>query len=130
MRRYSTSCVAIALVLAAGVSDGTVLRGTLLGAEKKETESIKPALPAAWVNTFKWRSIGPANMSGRITSIAVYEKDPCIWWAATASGGLVKTTNNGVTFEHQFDRDRRPGDGLDPGCHFYRDPEPDSCRYD
>jgi photosystem II stability/assembly factor-like uncharacterized protein len=44
-------------------------------------------------------------MGGRITAVAVYEKDPCIWWAATASGGLVKTANNGITFEHQFDRE-------------------------
>ncbi len=51
----------------------------------------------------KWRSIGPANMGGRITSLAIYEEDPCIWWASSASGGLLKTTNNGVTFEHQFD---------------------------
>ena len=57
------------------------------------------------MDVLKWRSIGPANMSGRITAIAVYEKDPNTWWAATASGGLLKTTNNGITFEHQFDRE-------------------------
>ena len=44
-------------------------------------------------------------MSGRITSIAVYEADPVIWWAASASGGLLKTTNDGRSFEHQFDRE-------------------------
>src|SRR5262249_29414914 len=27
------------------------------------------------------------------------------WWAATASGGLIKTTNNGITFTHQFDKE-------------------------
>ncbi|MEC9092132.1 MAG: PDZ domain-containing protein [Planctomycetota bacterium] len=43
-------------------------------------------------------------MSGRITSIAVFESDPATWWAASASGGLLKTVNNGITFEHQFDR--------------------------
>ncbi len=60
-------------------------------------------LPDAWMQKIKWRCIGPANMSGRITAITVYEKDPVIWWAASASGGLVKTTNNGTSFEHQFD---------------------------
>ncbi|UCF14391.1 MAG: PDZ domain-containing protein, partial [Phycisphaerales bacterium] len=44
-------------------------------------------------------------MGGRITAIAVYEKDPYTWWAATASGGLLKTTNNGFALEHQFDRE-------------------------
>ena len=42
-------------------------------------------------------------MSGRITSIAVFEDDPRIWYVASASGGLLKTTNNGNSFEHQFD---------------------------
>ena len=62
-------------------------------------------LPEAWAEGLHWRSIGPATMGGRIISLAVYEAEPSTWWAATASGGLVKTTNNGVTFEHQFDRE-------------------------
>src|SRR5207249_4721125 len=62
-------------------------------------------LPADWVKTLTWRCIGPANMGGRITALSVYEADPCIYYIATASGGLLKTSNNGVTFEHQFDRE-------------------------
>jgi len=68
-------------------------------------KDITATLPEAWVNEMQWRSIGPANMSGRISAIAVYEADPNIYWVASASGGLLKTTNNGVTFEHQFDRE-------------------------
>ncbi len=63
------------------------------------------ALPDAWVAQLRWRSIGPAAMGGRITALAVYEADPSIWWVATASGGLLKTTNNGVSFEHQFEHE-------------------------
>ncbi len=62
-------------------------------------------LPPEWVKSLKWRGIGPAAMSGRITAVSVYEADPSIYYAATASGGLLKTTNNGVTFQHQFDRE-------------------------
>jgi photosystem II stability/assembly factor-like uncharacterized protein len=62
-------------------------------------------LPAEWVKQFNWRSIGPATMGGRITALAVYEMDPCVFWVATASGGLLKTTNGGTTFTHQFDRE-------------------------
>ncbi|HYV38152.1 MAG TPA: PDZ domain-containing protein [Gemmataceae bacterium] len=62
-------------------------------------------LPDNVVKSFQWRSVGPANMSGRITAIAVVADDPSCYWVATASGGLVKTTNNGMTFEHQFDRE-------------------------
>jgi photosystem II stability/assembly factor-like uncharacterized protein len=75
------------------------------GAEKILPAPEESALPAGWVKTLSWRCIGPANMSGRITALAVYEADPTTYWVATASGGLLKTTNNGVTFEHQFDRE-------------------------
>ncbi|MDY7108972.1 MAG: PDZ domain-containing protein [Planctomycetota bacterium] len=73
--------------------------------EKEKKAAVEPTLPADWIGALHWRCIGPANMGGRITDLAVYEADPNIWWAATASGGLVKTTNNGVTFEHQFDHE-------------------------
>ena len=62
-------------------------------------------LPEDWVKVLNWRCIGPANMSGRITAISVYEADPKVYWIATASGGLLKTVNNGITFEHQFDKE-------------------------
>jgi photosystem II stability/assembly factor-like uncharacterized protein len=45
-----------------------------------------------------FRSIGPAIMSGRIADLAVYEKNPAIWYAGTAHGGVWKTTSNGATF--------------------------------
>ncbi len=66
---------------------------------------VAEPLPAEALKPFTWRAIGPANMSGRITAISVFEADPSAWWIATASGGLLKTVNNGVTFEHQFDRE-------------------------
>lgn len=68
-----------------------------------EAAPAAPALDESWVKQFQWRPIGPANMSGRIVDIAVYEADPTIFYVATASGGLLKTTNNGVTWTHQFD---------------------------
>ncbi len=58
-------------------------------ATQAKTE-IKPALTQEIADKVTWRSIGPANMRGRITAIAVYEKDPAIWWAASASGGLAE----------------------------------------
>jgi S1-C subfamily serine protease/photosystem II stability/assembly factor-like uncharacterized protein len=72
------------------------------------TVSSKPrefALPNEWTSALQWRCIGPAGMGGRISAISVFEADPTIWYIATASGGLLKTTNNGITFEHQFDRE-------------------------
>ena len=76
--------------------------------EKKpaDAKKDKPTLPKSWVDKMRWRGIGPANMSGRIVDLAFNEKDPCMYWVATASGGLLKTTNAGVTYEHQFDREK------------------------
>ena len=50
-----------------------------------------------------FRSIGPATMSGRIDDIAVSERDPRIFYIAAATGGLWKTTNNGVSLKPVFD---------------------------
>ncbi|MBI1833068.1 MAG: PDZ domain-containing protein, partial [Planctomycetes bacterium] len=63
------------------------------------------AQPANLDKVFAWRSIGPANMGGRITSLAVFDADPTCYYAATASGGMLKTINNGSTFTHQFDKE-------------------------
>ncbi len=60
--------------------------------------------PAAdWPQKLPWRSIGPAHMGGRITCVAVSQQEPTRWFAATASGGLLRTVNNGISFEHLFD---------------------------
>ncbi len=50
----------------------------------------------------RFRTIGPAAMSGRFVDLAVYEAHPNVFYAASATGGLYKTTNNGVTFTPQF----------------------------
>ena len=80
---------------------------TDLKTDSKATEPTGPkgAFPDSWVSALQWRCIGPASMGGRITAISVFEADPTTYWVATASGGLLKTTNNGITFEHQFDHE-------------------------
>ena len=49
------------------------------------------------------RSIGPAGMSGRVTSIDVVHKSPEIIYVGTASGGLWKSTSGGTGWEPIFD---------------------------
>jgi photosystem II stability/assembly factor-like uncharacterized protein len=62
-------------------------------------------LDAHLLQALQPRCIGPANMSGRVTEIAVYEKRPSIMYVASASGGLWKTTNNGTTWTPVFERE-------------------------
>lgn len=49
------------------------------------------------------RSIGPALTSGRIIAFAVNPADTNHYFAAAASGGVWKTTNNGTTWTPVFD---------------------------
>jgi photosystem II stability/assembly factor-like uncharacterized protein len=54
---------------------------------------------------FRWRSVGPANMGGRIADFAVVEKDPYTIFVAVGTGGVLKTTNNGTTWSPLFDKE-------------------------
>ena len=53
----------------------------------------------------RWRSIGPATMGGRIADITADEKNTYTYYVALATGGLIKSTNDGLTwspiFEHE-----------------------------
>jgi len=55
------------------------------------------------LKNLKFREIGPANMGGRIDDFAVVEGNTNIVYAATASGGLWKTVNSGITWKPIFD---------------------------
>lgn len=70
----------------------------------KSPASLSGTIPASYVEKMNWRCVGPANMGGRATAIAVHPTDSCTYYIATASGGLLKTVNNGTTFVHQFDK--------------------------
>jgi photosystem II stability/assembly factor-like uncharacterized protein len=59
--------------------------------------------PDPILRNFTWRSIGPANMGGRIDDIAAVESNPSTFYVGFATGGLWKTTNNGTTFTPIFD---------------------------
>lgn len=52
----------------------------------------------------EWRSIGPAIMGGRIADVEGVPGDPNVVYVASASGGLWKTTNGGVTWKPIFER--------------------------
>ena len=50
------------------------------------------------LKAFNYRAIGPSRQSGRITDFAVPELEPWTIYAATGSGGLWKSMNNGETW--------------------------------
>ena len=48
---------------------------------------------AADLAALTFRSIGPANMSGRFVDMDVVESDPYVMYVASATGGIFKTTD-------------------------------------
>jgi len=57
------------------------------------------------VSGLRFRGIGPATMSGRIVDIAVNEANPYTYYIASATGGVWRTSNNGITFRPVFDKE-------------------------
>jgi photosystem II stability/assembly factor-like uncharacterized protein len=51
----------------------------------------------------EWRDVGPVVQGGRLVDIEGVPGEPYTFYVAYASGGIWKTTNNGVSFEPLFD---------------------------
>jgi photosystem II stability/assembly factor-like uncharacterized protein len=58
--------------------------------------------PSTLADAIRFREIGPSRQSGRFVEFAVVESKPQIFFAASATGGLFKTVNNGISFEEVF----------------------------
>jgi len=65
----------------------------------KKMEQRKSSL----LKNVEFRSVGPSVMSGRVVDLEVSPSDPTIFYVAYASGGLWKTSNNGLSFKPLFD---------------------------
>ncbi|MFQ6070036.1 MAG: hypothetical protein ACE5LC_05860 [Candidatus Aminicenantales bacterium] len=65
--------------------------------------SLFARIDSELLSTLKARSIGPANMSGRIGAIDAVASDPRIMYVGAATGGVWKTTNGGLTWAPVFD---------------------------
>ncbi|MGF1456062.1 MAG: glycosyl hydrolase [Alphaproteobacteria bacterium] len=102
-----------------GVGVLTILAGTMGGtpraalaleaaavqpeaAEGSEEASKAPENPFAGL---AFRNIGPAFPSGRISDFAVVPGKPHVYFAATSSGNLWKTDNNGTTWTALFENE-------------------------
>ncbi len=55
------------------------------------------------LSSFRFRSIGPASMGGRIDDIAVAPSDGSVIYVGFATGGVFKSDNNGTTFTPVFE---------------------------
>ncbi len=85
----------------------TLLFSTQLFSQKNKKDEPKKDEPKHYLDTIgiglSWRSVGPAVTSGRISDFAVHPKNRAVYYVATASGGVWKTTNAGTTYVPIFD---------------------------
>ena len=77
-----------------------LLVGTAFGQSAYETA----------LKNLKFRSIGPAQMGGRVDDLAIVESDPRIIYVGAAAGGIFKTVNGGADLAGDF---RRPAESFD-----------------
>jgi len=87
--------------------------------KNKKTED-NYSVKASDLSVFKFRSIGPAMISGRIIDLAVNPDNTAEYYVAAASGGIFKTTNSGITFTPIFDGQKSYSIGcitIDPNNH-------------
>ena len=72
--------------------------------QKKKKDKKQP-LDEISVSSLKWRSVGPALTSGRISDLAVNPNKPFEYYVAVASGGVWKTSNWGLDYKPVFDNE-------------------------
>ncbi len=87
------------------------LAGSLAQPAQPSAEQVASSFPADWLATTPLRHLGPTAMSGRVTDLAVVESKPSTFYVASASGGLWKTVNNGITFSCVFAGQPHPSIG-------------------
>lgn len=86
-------------------------------ASDRQKSTEKP-LETSMMSNLVWRSIGPANMGGRVSDVEGVPGDPNTVYVATGSGGIFKTTNGGANWTPIFDRQSTISVGdiaLEPG---------------
>ncbi len=90
--RYTSRFLVVLVAAALATSATSVLAPGALRAQisSSDLDALSP------------RNIGPATMSGRVVDLAVVDMDPRVFYLASATGGVWKTTDNGVRFTPVF----------------------------
>jgi photosystem II stability/assembly factor-like uncharacterized protein len=71
--------------------------GLLVGVDAQQASRIAPDVYAS----LRWRHIGPEG--NRISAVAGVVGQPLVYYAGSASGGIAKSTDGGITWDQIFD---------------------------
>ncbi len=96
------TCFVPAMIVLIGLVAGESARALAQAGAADKRAAARVLLPED-LDALKWRSIGPANMGGRVADIALAPADPKTFLIGYATGGVWKTTNAGITFKPIFD---------------------------
>lgn len=96
---------ALVLLAAAFATGGQVGPDPRLHAQQPAAGTAAAPLRASDVPGLRLRSIGPATMSGRFVDMDVVESNPYTMYVASATGGMFRTTDNGITWTPVFERE-------------------------
>jgi photosystem II stability/assembly factor-like uncharacterized protein len=96
MRRFLVLALAVLVLLPAA---------DVFAKKAKDTAADEPEalMSDTTLSGLEFRLIGPAYNSGRVVDFAVQPDKTQVIYAATASGGIWKTVNNGTTWKPIFD---------------------------
>jgi photosystem II stability/assembly factor-like uncharacterized protein len=93
------------------ITSTNIIAGNKINTDSEDKESN------AIYSGLKFRHIGPALMSGRISDIIIHPENQNIWYVTAGSGGIWKTENSGTTWKSIFDSEKSYSIGciaLDP----------------
>ena len=79
------------------------IEATSVAERMQSVEHRKEMRESSIFKEYPVRNVGPVVMSGRITDLAVHERNPSHFYIAYASGGVFETVNSGNTMEPIFD---------------------------
>jgi photosystem II stability/assembly factor-like uncharacterized protein len=99
--RPSTAAAVSLAVLFGRPASTTAQRGG--NAPPAGVQSVRGSPELDALRRVRWRWIGPANQAGRIPLVVGMPGDRSTYFVGSAAGGLIKTTNGGVTFTQLFD---------------------------
>lgn len=100
-----THLVTLAVALVAASQLAALTGAPRFAASMSATLEAQPGVTGADFTGLRFRGIGPATMSGRFVDMDVVESNPFTMYVASATGGIFRTADNGITWTPVFERE-------------------------